>query len=121
MASVTDQISKILNEYSEEVDEVVRKDAKKAADKTARKLKSSSPKRKGGYAQGWRVKSTATGILTGYTVYNAKKPGLTHLLEHGHLSRNQYGTYGRVGGRAHIKPAEAEGIREFEAMVRQDL
>lgn len=121
MPTVTSQMEAILSEYVEGADESARVCAKTAADHTRRILRNTSPKRRGGYSRGWTVKSTAGGVLTGYVVYNRRFPGLTHLLEHGHAVRNQYGSYGRTGGDGHISSAEQEGIQEFEALLREAL
>ena len=61
----------------------------------------------GGYRAGWRSKTERRGSGTPVcTVYNARKPGLTHLLEMGH-AKFVYGrpTGGRVPGYKHIEPA----------------
>lgn len=122
MATVTAQMEAILNEYVEGADDIARHCAKEAADHTARTLRSTSPRRFGGYARGWSVKSTAGGVLSGYVVHNKKYASLTHLLEHGHVVKNQYGAYDRrVGARVHIAPAEQQGMQEFEALLRERL
>ena len=61
----------------------------KAVDKTAKEdiaeTKARSPRRTGVYAKSWTSKKMDAGIGTyGRTVYNSKKPMLTHLLENGH-------------------------------------
>ena len=82
--SLASSMARIVKSYAAEE----RKDAGEAVKKTARKtvqrLKKTSPKKKGGYSKGWRSK-VEEGIGAGSTavIYNAKKPGLTHLLERG--------------------------------------
>lgn len=121
MAGVQAELTKILNDYSKEVEDVTVEAAGKAARATVRMIKGSAPSRRGKYKRGWRCKRNDAGMLKGYVVYNGRLPGLTHLLEHGHVSRNQYGEYGRVSARPHIKAAEQEGIRIFEQEIRDKL
>lgn len=120
------EVANILNDYCLEADRAVVAAAKEAAEVTARELKSSSPKKvkgkgKGKYARGWTYKKVETGILTSYVVYNKSNPGLTHLLEHGHVSRNQYGSWGRVRAIPHIGRAADAGIQRFDLGVRARL
>ena len=100
--------------------------AKEAAEVTARELRANSPKRekgkgKGRYAKGWKVKKRNEAHLVAYVVYNGSSPGLTHPLEHGHVARNQYGSYGRVRAIPHIGPAADAGIQRFELAVKARL
>lgn len=115
-----------LEEYVHEVQVAIDEAAKEAAELTLRQLKSTSPKRekgkgKGAYAKGWKVKKKEEAHLVSYIVYNGKRPGLTHLLEHGHAGRNQYGGFGRVRAIPHIGPAAEAGIQRFELGVKARL
>ena len=124
MESVEKQLARILNDYNKDVDRTVAKAAIKAGQRTAATLRNKSPKEKdsGKYAKGWGYKSEkGFGGSAGVTVHNKAKPGLTHLLENGHVSKNQYGTYERVSGKPHIKPAETEGNALFLREVSKDL
>ena len=124
MESVEVQMAKILEEYSLEVERAAREAAKEAAELTVRQLKASSPKkakRGGRYARGWTMKKESDGVITGYVVYNGTSPGLTHVLENGHVARNQFGSYGRVRAIKHIGPAADAGIQRFELGIRARL
>lgn len=109
--SLASSMARIVKSYAAEE----RKDAGEAVKKTARKtvqrLKKTSPKKKGGYSKGWRSK-VEEGIGAGSTavIYNAKKPGLTHLLEKGHEKRGG----GFVRGIPHIEPAFRQAAEELE-------
>ena len=82
------------------------------------KLKQTSPKDTGKYAEGWTTGNyTWTALGAEITVYNAKKPGLAHLLENGHAKRNG----GRVTAKVHIKPVEEEVGRELEKNIRKAI
>lgn len=120
------EIGNLLEEYDLKGMRAVEAAAKEAAEVTARELQRTSPKRKSGkgkgrYAKGWRVKRMAAGTLVSYVVYNGSNPGLTHVLEHGHVSRNQYGSWGRVRAIPHIGPAAEAGIQRFELGIRARL
>lgn len=112
------EVTAALEKYSQEVQDALDEAAKEAAELTQRQLKANSPKRKGKYARGWKIKKKELGNLVSYTVYNGARPGQTHTLEHGHLARNQYGTFGRVRAIPHIGPAAEAGIQRFELSAR---
>lgn len=121
MTSLEVQLSKIMEEESLRAHRAADAAAKEAAELTANQLHSTSPKkakRGGKYARGWQVKKLASGTLVSYVVYNGRYPGLTHLLENGHVSRNQYGSWGRVRAIKHIAPAADAGIQRFELSFR---
>ena len=120
------EISKLLDSYDAEVKQATIEAAKEAAEITAKTLQSSSPKKlkgrgKGKYARGWTVKRQADGTLVSYVVYNKSMPGMTHLLEYGHVARNQYGSYGRARAMPHIGRAAEAGQMRFELGVRVRL
>lgn len=117
--SVQEQLAEILDGYEKEVREAVEKDIEKVARDTAKDLRQTSPKESGEYAKNWSVrndKRTKTAI-----VYNKKTYRLTHLLENGHVIRNQHGTWGRLEGKEHIKPAEERAIQELLQKVEEDI
>ena len=114
--SIEIQMQRIMADYSVKVQGVSRDACQKVSRKLAKTLRSTSPRKTGEYASGWTVKKQDEDT---YIVHNRTKPGLTHLLENGHVSRNQYGTYGRVPAYKHIEPAanaaQEELIVEIEA------
>ena len=113
---ITVQMTRALSEFSEEENERIRKHMKTAALSCRRELKQTSPKMFGEYANGWRFKKKESKLQCEYIIYNATKPGLTHLLENSHMIENQFGRYGRTspghGQYIHIKPA-AENAEEL--------
>lgn len=114
------EVTTALTEYCQGVQDCLDAAAKEAAELTQRQLKANSPtgKHKRKYKTGWRIKKSEVGNLVSYTVYNGTKPGLTHLLENGHVGRNQYGSFGRVRAIPHIGPAAEAGIQRFELSAR---
>lgn len=104
MEDLTVQVAELLDEYNEEFDKTVNFAMFTVAQEAADKLRAISPRKTGKYANGWTVDSDFDEKT--YTVYNQAKPSLTHLLENGHVKRNQFGSWGRVEGIKHIKPVE---------------
>ena len=100
-----DAINDILKDYENDVKKAAAPVIKKAAETAKAELRATSPEDTGEYKKGWRYKKSSDGMS--YTIYNDAKPGLTHLLENGHASRNG----GRVAAKPHIKPVE-EKVKE---------
>lgn len=120
--SVDKELNDILTEYVKDVDELTNETMKKASRDTAKELKTTSAKRSGDYAKDWAVKTeNGFGKSKIYIVHNRKHYMLTHLLENGHIIRNQYGTYGRVNGDGHIRDAEQNGINEVISTLEAKL
>lgn len=115
--SVSIQMSQILDEFSEKVNDVLAEAADSTANESVEKLSNTSPRRTGEYANGWRVKK----IERGYVVVHNVHYQLTHLLENGHVIRNKKGTYGRTSGKKHIKPVETWANKEFQRKIERGL
>lgn len=117
MKTLAEQAEKLLETYSKEVTEQMKKVIKKDVNSAKRDLQGASPRKTGKYASGWSVKDEGSKLTTNFVIYN-KTPGLPHLLEFGHVIRNGTGrTYGSVGGRSHIA-----GVNdELQKKVVQDL
>lgn len=113
--SLEDQVMNLLN-ASEAVVRAASKDAaKKAANDTMKRLKKTSPKRKGNYAKGWKV----TFQDGAYIVHNSKLPGYTQLLEKGHDVVVGGQKVGSAPAQPHIQPAEDSGISEFVFLAEE--
>lgn len=124
--NLVSEVTAMLEDYCAEAQEAIDAAAKEAAELTLKQVKANSPRKKKGkgsgtYARGWRIKKQELANLVSYVVYNGTSPGLTHVLEHGHIARNQYGSYGRVRAIPHIGPAAEAGIQRFELSVRARL
>lgn len=111
ISALSDEITRALEEYTTEVEEGLEKAKEKAAKDGAKTLKSTSPKRYGKYARGWRAKKQGKA----WVIHNATRYQLTHLLEKGHAKRGG----GRVSGRVHIAPVEEQAIKQFEREVEK--
>lgn len=121
--SLAEEVIKALNEYKDVAKEDFEEVAKSVAKEGAKKLKATSPRgsgkgRKGHYANGWGVTYERKGNgKFRFTVHNKKKPGLAHLLEHGHQLRQG----GRAKAIVHIKPVEEWCNEEFEKRTEERL
>ncbi len=116
--SVSAQMAEILDDYSKEVQEVSRRSVNSTAKETAQRLKNTSARRTGEYAQGWTSKKVDEDTSV---TYNRTMPGLTHLLENGHAIVNKKGQYGRVSGDHKIKDAEEWGATELVNKIERGL
>jgi len=112
-------INKILDEYAGDIlsnlPEITERVGKKGVTAVRNSSKSSFNGDK--YYKGWRSLSERTRMGAKVTIYNAKLPGLPHLLENGHAKRNG----GRVPGKAHIAPVEKKLVDEYERKIINDL
>lgn len=116
------QMERILDEYSERVQNVSRVAVQRVGRESVKKLRNVSPKRTGSYARGWRLKTLKmSGNVTDVVVHNATDYSLTHLLEKGHVIRNKKGTFGRAPAHPHIKPVEEWANNELPAEIEREL
>ncbi|MCH3943060.1 MAG: HK97 gp10 family phage protein [Atopobiaceae bacterium] len=97
------------------------KAANECADEAVKRLKESSPvgPSKKHYAKGWKKEvERESSEKISVTIWNAKKPGLAHLLEFGHAKRGG----GRVGPSpegGHIEPVDDWVQKEYESRVEE--
>lgn len=103
---LSNEMAKIIADYTKDVEQGLENEKRKAARKGAKTLRETSPKRRPKYAGSW----TSTKRGTSYVIRNKDHHQLTHLLEKGHAKRGG----GRVGAIVHIKPVEEQAIKDFE-------
>lgn len=119
------EIQAVLSEYGEDVAHGVKEAVQRVAKAGAKAVASAARDKLGGtgeYASGWTYKVTEGRLKAEAVIYNKAKPGLAHLLEHGHVSRNGTGrVFGRVPAYPHIGPVEEEIARDFEQEVKIEL
>lgn len=106
---LANEINRELQRYSNRITEDVDAVAKEVAKDGAQKLKATSPKNTGDYAEGWTYKK----VDNAYVVHNKNKPQITHLLEKSHALRSG----GRSTPQVHIKPVEESMVADFERKV----
>lgn len=115
-------IMKILNEYVDEVDRKSAECVRKVSQKGALALRRASPRKSGKYASGWTFKVEQRRLKAVGIIHNAKRPGLAHLLEYGHVTYN--GTarhYPPTPAHVHIGPIETQLINDFEKQIRVSM
>lgn len=122
-------ITRTLNEYANAVGEDAVAVVAYEATEAVEQLKRQSPKRqkkvgkKAQYATGWRanVENDRIGHAKA-VIYNASKPQLTHLLEHGHVTRN--GTerqFPDTPAKEHIAPVQQKIEEDFERRLAERI
>ena len=114
---LADEVNRLLTEYQSGVEKGVIRAAKKAANDCRKTLLDVSPVSGADhthYADGWAVKVVnQTDHSIDIAVHNKTKPGVAHLVEHGHG-----GPYA-APAHPHIKPVEEMTILEFEELTRK--
>lgn len=118
-------VNKILAEYGDDVRQNVNEVVRDITKAGVKEMKSASRGAVGGtgkYAGGWTSQMETGRTSAQGTIYNGAVPGLPHLLEHGHVSRNGTGrTFGFVAAHPHIAEVEQKLINEFETKVKSKL
>lgn len=110
---IAKEIAKQVEIYTEDVKKKVIRAENKVTKEAVEELKLRSPIESGRYAEGWS-KTRVDGVVV---IYNKFKPGLAHLLEHGHVKTGG----GRVAGKLHIRPVEEKAVSEFEKLVEKAI
>ena len=116
---LTVEVTKILREYADEVQEDVVKVVDKVSKEGQKRLKDNSPG-SGRYAKGWKRKRVRDRLATSYTLYN-ERYYLTHLLENGHVIRNAKGAFGRAPAHPHIGPVDEWVADETEKRIKEKI
>ena len=102
ISSFSEEIQKLLEEYGEDVQKIADEEVEKISKEAVKKLKQTSPKDRGDYAKGWKLKKKETRFGIEATVYNSTHGWLVHLLENGHEKRGG----GRTKAEPHVKPVQ---------------
>ena len=116
MNSIDVQLKDILTEFMEDMNDDAEKAFKETGKDTVQDLKNTSPRGTGSkhYADGWTSKVQGKGMDTELIVYNRTMPGLTHLLENGHMMYDRHGiNHGRTRAVRHIEPAQNRAIEDI--------
>ena len=122
MVNFSAECRRLLNEYGNDVHEVINDATKDAADIAVKMIRHNSRKRTGAYAKDWAKKQVkAWGFGSSYTVYNRKHYRVAHLLENSHSFANQYGKTGSWTGDGVIKEAEDYTTAWMESEVIKKL
>lgn len=109
-------ISKILEEYGEEIIEEVGEATEQVAKAGVKALRQASAAKFGAgpYSKSWTQRTEKDRTTTTGIIYS-RMPGLPHLLEMGHMLRNGK----RWPGVEHIAPVEEQLVEEFEKKIEE--
>lgn len=116
MADSILDISKVLENYVDDIKEDIIASAEKIASDGVSKLKNTKNTykiRSGNYNKGWAKKIEKGPNYVNITIHNGSSPQLTYWLENGHATRNG----GMTKAYVHISPVEEECVNEFELEV----
>ncbi|MBQ9691547.1 MAG: HK97 gp10 family phage protein [Clostridia bacterium] len=120
--TLTVQMERLLDEYSERVQNVTNVAIQRVGRESVKMLRNSSPHKTGDYSRGWRLKTLRSrGPVVDVVVHNATDYQLTHLLENGHIVRNAKGVFGRAPAHPHIKPVETWANSELPEEIEREL
>lgn len=113
------ELEKIVAKYGEDIQEhskeVVRTVARKGVQAVAQEADAKGIGH-GRYSAGWKAQIEQDRMVASATLYNVR-PGLPHLLEHGHMLRNGR----RSTGKPHAGPAEQMINEFFERTMRDTI
>lgn len=111
--SLVDEVNKMFRNHAKRIKSASKADVKEVVASAAKELKETSPKKSGKYAAGWRGKITEDrDERTVGIVHNVNKPGLAHLLEHGHAGPSP------APAKPHIEKAYNNGKAELEKRMK---
>ncbi|MBR1810787.1 MAG: hypothetical protein IJ766_03930 [Clostridia bacterium] len=125
-----DAISEILSDYAGEVYGDVGNAVKKAIRAGVKAIRQSSREKfgKGKYSEGWTSQIETNTYSAQGVIYNAKVPGLPHLLEGRHTIKNgmldengKLKEFGKTQPHVHIAPINQEIANTFEAEIKKEL
>lgn len=114
------ECKKILEDYQKDVDKNLKEAVKKTAKAGAKQVKANAKSAVNGskYANGWTSKFESGRLSAQGIIYNSALPGLPHLLEYGHATRNGTGrVYPPTPAHPHIESVE----REVEEFITKEL
>ena len=117
-------IKEALEEYGDNVDENLGEIVEIVGKAGVKDLRAAARGAVGGrkYAGGWTVRVETGRLYSQAIIYNSRTPGLPHLLEFGHVTRNGTGrVFADTPAHPHIKDVEEKLVQEFETKVIDKL
>jgi hypothetical protein len=112
VTDITTELTRALATYNAHTRAGIAKAVTETGTAALKQVRAASPVQTGKYRRGWRMETKSEGGTVSVTISN-KRYQLTHLLEHGHRTKNRRGF---VAARPHI--ADAQEYAEREAMRR---
>ena len=115
---LADAIMEGLQQYANMATDEMKVAVKKAAKTVKKDIQAGAPVKSGAYSKSWATKTMKdSSVALEVVVHSKNRYQLAHLLEKGHAKRGG----GRVGGRAHIAPAEQHGMEQLEQDIERAL
>ena len=115
---LADAIMEGLQEYADMATDEMKAAVKKAAKTVKKDIQAGAPVKSGAYSKSWATKTMKdSSVALEVVVHSKNRYQLAYLLEKGHAKRGG----GRVGGRAHIAPAEQHGMEQLEHDIERAL
>ena len=117
-------IKEALEEYGDNVNENMGEIVEIVGKAGVKNLRAAARGAVGGrkYAGGWTARIETGRLSAQAIIYNARTPGLPHLLEFGHVTRNGSGRiFPDTPAHPHIKDVEEKLVQEFETKVIDKL
>lgn len=111
--NLTVELSKLLQDYTQDVTEAIEEEIDKTAKLVLDEVKRTAPKKTGDYKKGFKIKKEDYKGQVTRIIYQSKKPGLAHLLELGHANRDG----GRTSERPHMRPAYDKYVPSMEKNI----
>lgn len=116
---LSDEISKMLTEYVDNVEEIVEEETDNLIKEAKLDLASKSPKDKGDYARSWTITQKKYKGLHVYSrvIHNKDHYRLTHLLEFGHHAKD--GSW--VPAQPHIRSTEQKYKQQLSSNIERRI
>ena len=115
---LADAVMKELETYEKMSSQAMKLAVKNAGKTVKKEVQDKAPKDTGAYKKGWRVTTELENAhKLKLVVHATNKSSLTHLLEHGHATRNG----GRARAFPHIAPAQEAGEKQLQADIERAL
>lgn len=118
MADSLIDVSKMLNEYANDIQEGIERvanDVSKEVRDELRNTKGTYQVRTGRYNKGWTINTKKGRGYVNHIVWNKTDYQLTHLLEYGHLTRSG----SKTRAFPHIAPVEERYVKKYEQDVER--
>lgn len=119
LSGLADAINDLLEEYDDSVRRASPQAVRRVANKCRKEIREAAPG--DDYPKTWATRVTEKDPTRFKITVYSKKPGLPHLLEHGHVLVSHGKVAGRTGAKVHIKPAELHAIRNIEKEMEKIL
>lgn len=119
--SIEAQLARIINNYSDEIVQIMDDEAQKTSEETLKIVESKSPKRTGKYSKSFKIKRESRLKGSSYIIHSPKHYRRTHLLEKGHIIVVNGKTYGRTRAFPHFAPAEEHAKKVYPDRVSKRI